>query len=436
MNCIPPLGCPTFKIILILFTLIWTTHTCSQDGWELKNSQTSEHIFAVDFVDSAHGWFVGAKGIVFHSQDGGETWTPQNSFITSNLNAVSFVNDSLGWAAGDSGVVLKTSDGGNNWIPLPINTESDLSDVAFFDEQFGLTIALSSPVEIFRTNDGGASWQPSPLTLSFPALSLFIVNRSWAAACGGFFDFSGYTTTTRDGGVNWSPALVISSEPIFDLHFFDELNGFAVGGDIDYGATAWMTTDGAESWIPVEAPLVLQPLFKICFVDETIAWSCGAAGRLFKYNRQSREWIEYPSGTAFNLYDIDFVDPANGWMCGENGYLAKYQPLISSISAEKKPALPSIKLEANYPNPFNSRTRFPITLQKSSRIRLTIYDILGQEIKTLLDSFLPAGRHEISWDGTDRLNRPLNSGIYFLRVKSAGLSGHKCEECLKLLLLR
>ncbi len=72
-----------------------------------------------------------------------------------------------------------------------------------------------------------------------------------------------------------------------------------------------------------------------------------------------------------------------------------------------------IILDQNYPNPFNPSTMINYQLPSASSVKLKIYDSLGQEIKTLVNSFQNAGEHSIVWNGTDGNNNPVSSGMYF-----------------------
>ena len=73
-----------------------------------------------------------------------------------------------------------------------------------------------------------------------------------------------------------------------------------------------------------------------------------------------------------------------------------------------------------YPNPFNQSCRFEFYLLKNSRVRLSIFDALGRQVKQLLDQTLQIGRHEIRWDGTDEQQTVVTSGIYFYHVLTEG----------------
>jgi len=89
--------------------------------------------------------------------------------------------------------------------------------------------------------------------------------------------------------------------------------------------------------------------------------------------------------------------------------------------------LPSeFRLFQNYPNPFNPSTRIRFTLPKRVHARLEVYNVLGQRIKTLLNSEMQAGRHEVVWDGRNSLGYRVGSGVYFYRLDAGKfVSAHK-----------
>lgn len=77
-------------------------------------------------------------------------------------------------------------------------------------------------------------------------------------------------------------------------------------------------------------------------------------------------------------------------------------------------------LGQNFPNPFNSRTSIEYEVSIKSQIQLVIFNLLGQEVKTLIDEIKPAGRFVVEWDGRDRYGRQVASGLYFYRLKTTG----------------
>ena len=82
-------------------------------------------------------------------------------------------------------------------------------------------------------------------------------------------------------------------------------------------------------------------------------------------------------------------------------------------------------LSQNYPNPFNPVTRMDYTLPKRSRVVISIYNVLGQEVKTIINREQEYGYHSITWDGIDNRGKQMSSGIYFARMNSNSFSQTK-----------
>jgi hypothetical protein len=78
----------------------------------------------------------------------------------------------------------------------------------------------------------------------------------------------------------------------------------------------------------------------------------------------------------------------------------------------------SQQLMQNYPNPFNPQTQIEFSLVEASKVTLTVYNLLGQKVVTLVDEILPAGRHVFNWDGQDESGREVASGLYFYNLQA------------------
>ena len=80
----------------------------------------------------------------------------------------------------------------------------------------------------------------------------------------------------------------------------------------------------------------------------------------------------------------------------------------------------SFCLYQNTPNPFNPTTRIRFDLPESSQLHLTVFNVLGQEIRTLLDGVRPAGTYSVEWDGRDAWGRDAASGVYLYKLSTEG----------------
>lgn len=78
-------------------------------------------------------------------------------------------------------------------------------------------------------------------------------------------------------------------------------------------------------------------------------------------------------------------------------------------------------LSQNVPNPFGGGTVLPYALPERARVRMVVYNLMGQEVAKILDGEVEGGHRTQKWNGTDKGGRPLPSGIYFVRMNAKGL---------------
>jgi hypothetical protein len=75
-----------------------------------------------------------------------------------------------------------------------------------------------------------------------------------------------------------------------------------------------------------------------------------------------------------------------------------------------------------YPNPFNPSTSIKFNLAIEEIVIIKVYDMLGKEVKTLLNKSLTSGKYQLSWDGTDMNNKRVSSGIYLINMVSGSFN--------------
>ena len=91
----------------------------------------------------------------------------------------------------------------------------------------------------------------------------------------------------------------------------------------------------------------------------------------------------------------------------------------------------ALALAPNVPNPFNPRVTVAFTLVAAGRTRVTVVDLAGRVVATVLDRELPAGRHDVEWNGRDRNGRAVAAGAYLMSVESG-----RARSSTKMLLVR
>jgi hypothetical protein len=104
----------------------------------------------------------------------------------------------------------------------------------------------------------------------------------------------------------------------------------------------------------------------------------------------------------------------------------------TSVEEEETGITPKdFALYQSYPNPFNNQTIIKYDLLKPCQVTLTIYNILGQKVKTVVEGYQRAGSRIVNWDGKDEKEKDLASGIYFYQLKAGDLTQTKRMTLLK-----
>ena len=135
---------------------------------------------------------------------------------------------------------------------------------------------------------------------------------------------------------------------------------------------------------------------------------------------------------------IDFIDtklggsfPAWNSHRGNIGRTACFTDPRVPIGSGEIPTPYTNHLEQNYPNPFNPETTISFTLAQNGNVQLSIYNIRGQLVRTLLNENRSAGLHNVLWNGTDNNNNQVASGIYLYRIETNTFSDVKRMMLMK-----
>jgi hypothetical protein len=135
----------------------------------------------------------------------------------------------------------------------------------------------------------------------------------------------------------------------------------------------------------------------------------------FMRNQYSGNYIEYVYAMGFGIAGVNSKEGQNYSShsligCYVNGVLYG-DTLLTGINRISSEVPSSYSLSQNYPNPFNNSSKFKVQNSKLEHLKITVYDINGKEVQTLVNEVLQPGSYEIMFDGDG-----LNSGVYFYQL--------------------
>lgn len=455
------------------------------ENWLTLPHDTTDWLCSVYFVNDSIGWIAGngmGEGPIQKTTDGGNNWISQfNGGWEYTFYSVNFVDENNGWAVGvysgdgpPSGIMYKTTDGGINWIgQSPGIFAFSWSSVFFINIDTGWVVSGI----IGKTTNGGENWVvqlDSPFTVN----SIYFIDEftGWAAG----YDYGpdlGIICKTTDGGENWISQLVGGNNILNDIFFVDENTGWAVGSE----GIILNTTDGGINWINQPSGTTNE-LYSVNFANESAGWAVGENGTILKTtNGGGTVPVELTSFTASaqsgyvklnwstatetnnRMFEIErrqensdfvligFVE-GNGTTTERQEYsyidrdvtTGKYYYRLKQIDfdgtfeysseIEVDAAPTSFSLEQNYPNPFNPSTKIKYSIpsviasgaKQSLLVTLKVYDVLGNEVATLVNEEKPAGIYEVTFNASG-----LSSGVYFYSIRAGDF-----VETKKMILIR
>ena len=192
---------------------------------------------------------------------------------------------------------------------------------------------------------------------------------------------------------NW-----LITPPITIPHSHANLTYYIAIGDADYPIETYgifvsnIGTD-VEHFVPLH--------------EETLS-----AGNFF-WSERNINLSDY-AGETINLAFRHF-NSFDNWLIMLDFILVTSADRVTSETGHTIPEL-TTRLRANYPNPFNPITQIDFDIAKNQHVKIEVFNIRGQKIKTLINDTFEAGSHKITWNGTDDHGREMSSGIYFYQM--------------------
>ena len=130
--------------------------------------------------------------------------------------------------------------------------------------------------------------------------------------------------------------------------------------------------------------------------------------------------IETENLSVGTYYGMVNVSPGNEVILNSYSFIKLEVSEQLSSSVEILPY--SYSLDQNFPNPFNPLTEIKYKLPIDEFVELTIYNLMGRNVKNLINKYLSAGTYSIKWDGTNNVGELVSAGMYFYTFKTNNFS--------------
>ncbi len=358
----------------------------------------------------------GGSGIVYRQSSCGADWEAGNLYspTTDNVSAMILIGDRL-FAGGYNEGVYESTDGGQSWQPrntglIGLGANSPL---AFARRGDSLYVATAGAGVFVMDLDGAASW--SPYRDGLGSSTEWTVNS--------LADVAG--VLVAGAGANGTAARRAGDAAAWESHEFSEFKGeplmmldVEAEGSAVYGVASdglYFSANAGESWEQYQTNTGLIGDGAIAVVANGVFAMTNRLGQGTRiYRRVQGSWALYDE--LAQVYAWDMTIHCNRiYLATTDGVW--YRQLDATDAPDDGPILPeSFTLEQNFPNPFNPSTSIEFSLGRGGRVKLSVYNVLGQLVAALVDEERAAGSHIVEWNGTDHNGNPQPSGIYFYRL--------------------
>lgn len=435
------------------------------ENWlDVSSATISGDIYNISAVDANTAFVTttpSSTTYIYRTTDGGATWSQVFSQASGFIDAIHMFDATSGIALGDpvggKWTVLRTTDGGASWYRIATEPNQQATEAGWNNSLWVIGTDLiwfgTNASRIYRSTNGGANWSSATTT------SANSYTVTFADANNGLAGFAGTINRTTNGGANWFAAappassgnIMVTSAPN-TTYFWHSDGANNMRRSVLGGATG--------TWQTQSLPPITGVVSFMSFVDSTTGWAVTESGEIMKIGTYSAAPVitsaADTTATVNSLYYYDAgasgipapkyyltespagmtMDSVSGiisWTPDATGDYSVSILAVNTIGAAEQsfvlhvqPAtgigdggsgLPtSYALSQNFPNPFNPGTSIRYDLPKESYVSLKIYNLLGQEVRTLIRSTQEAGRRAIYWDATDDAGHRVSSGIYFYRL--------------------
>jgi photosystem II stability/assembly factor-like uncharacterized protein len=362
------------------------------------------------------------------STDAGNNWIQgKNSKAGGYTNTQSLAVQNVVYFVSGGTKLFRSTDFGSSWTETLVSPNGPLRAVSAYDKGH---VACQGYENMHYTSDGGETWTRAPLPGNYTLNQSAMPSPGTIIGGGSFYDSTGshgFFYQTSDGGFNWS--IVDVPKEIKILKMITAREGFACG-DYEF----YRTKDAGKTWNLNVSSQDFFTHYEDFFFDDSLHGLLRVSFDFQETYDGGTTWHPKPLGLP--IYTIDrFVRTAQGTMLavGEGMLWSQLQNSTSKNLSQSKTIATRTGLKLDvFPNPFNPSTTIQFSIPMRSRVRLAIFNLLGQQVAELANEEMEPGNFERLW------NANVSSGLYFCWLEAVSVSdpGKRFVDVKKMVLLK
>ena len=389
--------------------------------WAAKNQNINIQYLNAGLRLISNDFLLGTQGSgIFQSPDGQSGWTAKNNGLTNLLVTDFAVGNSGDIFAGTYAGVFRSSDAGENWSTANAGIENEVI-VQLERDPSGRIYAFTNaqPTDtLFYSDDNGNSWNSIPIGMNDILIESMAVSSQGYLFLSGFnFFLEGIVLISPDGGTSWSDTALTSFSSVGSTLAIDNSDRlYAVLG----GESLFYTDDNGTTWSKISTSGIpnSSKVNHLAFDSNNHIYAATQSDGIYYSEDAGSNWTAKNDGLPatngyYPSFNFLYVDPADVVFGGtyDDGLFIGNSVAIAIDDPGNFPT--QFSLQQNYPNPFNPATTIGFTIAEQTFVKLTVYDLLGREVATLINEEKSPGDYTIEFDAAK-----LSSGIYFYRLEA------------------
>ncbi|MFH0736230.1 MAG: choice-of-anchor A family protein [bacterium] len=387
-------------------------------NWEYAGSFSSDEIVWVITRDKDGFLLTGTwGGKIYRSIDDGASWALLNGSMNVGYIWSIIVNNSNIFAATEKGVYY-SSNNGTTWSLYSL-ANKDVRTLLVTNNNTVVYAGIWGE-GVFKSTDLGLTWTAKNEGLTFKAINSLAENGSGEMFAG---TFGGGIYKSSDNAENWTK-LNVGYDHVWSIGINSSDEIFAA----TYGNGMYYSGDGGTTFSKQAG--VSAPYIYSVTIDGGNVFASAWNGGIYLYQNATESGWAQLGMVGFGVSSV-FIDRGVLYAGTSDGRLYKNTTPFVGVEDNISTLSYSFNLEQNYPNPFNPSTIIKYSIAEASNVKLTIYDILGREVVTLINSEARPGAYQLIWNATDKFGKKVSSGIYFYSLEAG-----KFNKTNKMLLMK